>query len=92
MAEPLWRGPAGLLGSMLDLKGATGTFGVGVDDQVAVVRVDSLPTREQVRDAVDGVLNNPRLFPGAWSRTPDHHVDAVTDAVVALFGQTEGAT
>jgi hypothetical protein len=78
VSEPLWRGPAGVLGSLLDLKGATGVFGVGVDDQVAVVRVDSLPTRDQIR----------RTVAETWSDgTP-----AVADAVWALFGQTEGET
>jgi hypothetical protein len=91
VSEPLWRGPAGVLGSLLDLKGATGVFGVGVDDQVAVVRVDSLPTRDQIEQATGALAF---LLHTTTPTARDQRVAAFRDvlAVMALFGQTEGET
>jgi hypothetical protein len=69
---------------MRDLQDRMDIVQLQVDDPpvVAVVRVDSLPTRDQIRTAIWD----------AWGSTPDDLLDRATDAVMALFGQTEGET
>jgi hypothetical protein len=50
-----------------------------------VVRVDSLPTRDQIREAL-----STKVAPAARPRML--HVEDAVDAVMALLGQAEGAT
>jgi hypothetical protein len=55
--------------------------------EVAVVRVDSLPTRDQIREALgDAWFDSTRIHDKL-----DTVLNVLADAVVALFGQTEGA-
>lgn len=82
MAE-LWRGPLG------ELVHDDWFLDSHPDTEVAVVRVDSLPTRDQIRQAlIDAMLTG--RDDQDWADSI--YVRSATDAIVALFGQTEGET
>jgi hypothetical protein len=57
----------------------------------AVVRVDSLPTREQIYEAIAEAITEHVWAHGTGEISGDG-IDEAADAVVALFGQTEGET
>jgi hypothetical protein len=77
--EPLWRGPTNAFGDL---------WLVEITEpraEVAVVRVDSLPTRQEVRRAISQAGYSPEY---AYRRARTR-IDRMTDAVMFLLGQTE---
>jgi hypothetical protein len=83
--EPLWRGKtkAGP-GPSSELK-LHWIVDCPPETEVAVVRVDSLPTRQEVRRAISQAGYSPEY---AYRRARTR-IDRMTDAVMFLLGQTE---
>jgi hypothetical protein len=76
--DELWRGPTQPFKYVRDAGSFVHLSEIEPGTEVAVVRVDSLPTREQVRETVESAAGG-----GVY-------LERIVDAVMALFGQTEG--
>lgn len=60
-------------------------------EEVAVVRVDSLPTRDQIIDVLSKLPSGEGGHPYEALSRRYEMVGEIADAVMALFGQIEGA-